>query len=98
MLLRLRAQAGEEEIQVANNCLRNRVEPEVLDWLPTELLNNRQTPELLHSLQLVEGSALHEWKVGVDEALEAPQMPEAEAREEAQALTLPSRIGQMTDL
>jgi hypothetical protein len=96
MLHRLVDEAGEEEIDEANCRLEN-LEPEVLDWLPRELLRNHQTPELLTSLQLVEGSPLHEWKKDVDEALSDPRMPETEAMEEAQYLTLAGRISQMIE-
>ncbi len=96
MLNRLVEEAGEEEIQEANRRLEN-LEAEVLDWLPPELLNNPQTPRILADLQLVEGSPLHEWKMGVDDALESPRMLETEARQIAQEMTLPSRISQMTE-
>ena len=97
MIQRLKEEAGEEEVEEANQILA-RLEPEVLDWLPADLLANPKTPEQLTDLQAVEGSPLHEWKVGVDEALKALQMPEAEAREIAEALTLPSRISQMIEV
>ena len=96
MLQRLREEAGEEEMTEANRVLE-RLEPEVLDWLPQELLNNRQTPELLSSLQLVEGSPLHEWVVEAEDALQAPPMPQAEMRKLAEELTLPGRIAQMLE-
>lgn len=97
LLQRLRDQASEEEIQEANRLLVDNLEPEVLDWLPQELLNNPKTAELLTSLQLVEGSPLHEWKMDVDTALSDPRMPETEAMEEAHYLTLVSRISQMIE-
>lgn len=97
LLHRLCGEAGDEEIQEANRLLADNLEPEVLDWLPQELLNNPKTAELLTGLQLVEGSPLHEWKMAVDEALSDPRMPETEAMEEAQYLTLVGRISQMIE-
>ena len=96
MLQRLQAEAGEEEIQEANQVLRQ-LETEVLDWMPDKLLNDPRTLELLTSLPLEYGSHLYEWKAGVEEALKQPRMLETEAREEAETLTLVGRISQMIE-
>ncbi len=96
MLERLKKEASEEEIEEANYALQN-LESEFLDWLPDKLLQDKRTLGLLTSLQLVEGSPLHEWKTGVDEVLEEQQMPEMEAMAEVADLTLLSRIHQMLE-
>jgi hypothetical protein len=96
LLQRLREEAGPEEMEEANRAL-DQLEPEVRDWLPEGLFRNRQTPELLSSLQLVEGSPLHQWAVEAEDALQAPQMPQAEAHRAVESLTLPSRVAQMLE-
>ena len=96
MLQRLLEEAGEEEIQEANQVLRQ-LETEVLDWMPDKLLNDPRTLELLTDLTPVDGSPLKEWKAGVEAALKEPRMLETEARQEAETLTLAGKIGQMIE-
>lgn len=95
LLARLVDEADNRELGEAGAHLENNLETEVLDWLPDQLFKDPKTVPLLHSLQLVEGSPLHEWKTEVDETLQGPEMPEAEARREAESLTLPVRLNQM---
>ena len=95
LLARLVDEAEDRELEEAGTHLENNLEPEVLDWLPDQRFKDPKTAPLLHSLPLVEGSPLHEWKTEVDAALREPAMPEEEAQREVESLTLPGRLNQM---
>ena len=97
LLERLQEEAGPEEIALANRILENRLETEVLDWLPPGLFQNPQTPWMLLNLQLVEGSPIHEWKTSVDDLLEGQEMAPEEAQAEAKALTLEGALLRMLE-
>jgi hypothetical protein len=97
LLERLQKEADPEEIDQANQILQNSLEWEVRQWLPPALFNSPKTPRLLLSLQLVEGSPLHEWKGGVEDALMAPAEDQETALEEVEQLDLETALLRMLE-
>lgn len=95
LLERLQQEASPEEVEEANRILENHLEPEVLEWLPKDLLHNSQTPQLLMDLPKAEGGNLHEWIKEAEEMLQAEPMRLPEVVSAAEQLTLPDRVGHM---
>jgi hypothetical protein len=95
LLQRLVAEASPEELADANRRLELNLQEEELLNLPPGLLKKPRTPNIL----LVQPAALNyklaDWKEGLAEAVNLPPMPEKEAREEAESLTLESFLGRI---
>ena len=94
---RLVQQASEGEVADASRRLDRDLPPEALAFLPTGLLTNPQTPNLLLLNPQVEGSPLHQWKVNFPRALRAHLLPPAQAKEQAQSLSLESFLGRLLE-
>jgi hypothetical protein len=94
LLRRLVKESDDEKIHEANRALQNNLELEVLDWLPTKLLHDPRTVQMLMELSAMLETALAEWREEVPERMEGPQMDPAEVREEAENLDLPTKIRQ----
>jgi len=95
LLLRLWNQANRGEKENANLMFQNNLAPEVLDALPSGLFLNPRTCRQLFDNPALEGSRLHEWKWEFEEAAKLPPMPDREAREEAEQLSLESFLGRL---
>lgn len=80
MLDKLVAEATEGEIEDANNRLKDHLALEAQLGLPGKLLKDPWFPTRLFLNPMVEGSPLHEWKVGAEDVLNSPQMPLEEAK------------------
>ncbi len=93
---RLVQQASEGEVADASRRLDRDLPPEALAFLPTGLLTNPQTPKLLLlDNPMSEGTPLHQWKVGFQRVLRAPMLPQPEARQEAQELSLEAYLNRL---
>ncbi len=86
VLRRLLEEASPGEIKEANRKLQDEFPPEMLEFLPTDLLPNPRTVNYLLFNPMSEGTKIHQWKWGVLDLLDSPPMPEAEALEEARTL------------
>ena len=95
LLQRLVAEANPEELEDANRRLELNLQSEELLNLPSDLLKNRRTANIL----LVQPAALNyklaDWKEGLAEAVNLPPMPEQAAREETENLSLESFLGRI---
>jgi hypothetical protein len=94
MLRRLLAEANKGEKADANRRL-DYLPQEALDFLPSKLADDPRFPAYLFNNPAVEGSPLQEWKAGVEEALQQPQMSDSEALELAQELSLESYLSRV---
>lgn len=95
LLQRLVAEAGPDEVEEANRRLEQNLQEEELLNLPPGLLNKPRTPNILLVQPAVLGCKLADWKEGLEEAVNLPPMPEQEAREEAENLSLESFLGRI---
>lgn len=76
------AEATPEEIEQANNRLRDLLPEEFQIGLPCSLLEDRRTPDLLYLNPFVEGTNFVDWKNEIPDALTLPSMPQDEADSE----------------
>jgi hypothetical protein len=68
---------------------------EELDFLPSKLFRDRRTSRLLlENVHDVNGP-LHQWKVEFDEVRNLPPMPQQEAKQEAEQLSLESFLARL---
>jgi len=81
MLQRLRAEADPEAIREANRRLEANLTADSLDFLPGNLMENPRAPELLLTNRGLPETKLEEWREGLSQALQLPQMSQAEALE-----------------
>jgi len=95
LLKRLVAEANEGEIQDANRRLELNLQQEELVNLPGDLLDDPKTPNVLLVMPAALNYPLADWKAGMEDAIKLPPMPEIEAREEAENLSLESFIGRI---
>lgn len=95
LLQRLQQQASPRELSQANRQLELDLPAEVLLHLPSNLLFDDRLPGLLLLNPQSEGSPLHQWKEGFNQALSLPPMPEAQSLEEAQGLSLESYLNHL---
>ncbi len=95
LLERLLAQAAPEEVRGANRRLERDLPVEALDQLPNGLLTNPQTPNSLFQNPMVLGSPLHQWKVDFKYLKNPPLLPQPEAREQAEQLSLESYLSHL---
>ena len=95
LLQRLVAEASMEEVEDANRRLELNLQAEELLNLPLGGFKNRRTANILLVQPAAIGSQLADWKEGLEEAVNLPPMPEQEAREEAENLSLESFLGRI---
>lgn len=95
LLKRLIADSNDREIAEANRRLQEELPQEMLVWLPSGDLENEETPKALLLNPMSEGTPAHEWKVGIESALQAPLAPPNQARSEAEGLTLESFLSRL---
>jgi len=94
-LERLVAEASEEELRAANRKLELHLQPEFLDFLPTDLLTNPLTPNYLLNNPAVVGSPLHQWKVDFRDYRHLPAHPLQEWFPLAQGLSVESWLDRL---
>jgi hypothetical protein len=95
LLQRLVAEARPDEVEDANRRLNDNLQDEELLNLPLGGFKNRRTANILLVQPAALGYKLADWKEGLAEAVNLPPMPEKEAREEAECLTLESFLGRV---
>jgi hypothetical protein len=95
LLQRLVAEANPEELADANRRLKQNLQEEELLNLPLGLLNKPRTPSILLTQPAALNYKLADWKEGLEQAIKSPSMPEKEAREEAENLSLESFLGRI---
>lgn len=95
LLQRLVAEASPDEVEDANRRLNANLQEEELLNLPPGLLKKPRTPNILLVQPAALGYRLADWKEGLAEAVNLPPMPEQEAREEAENLSLESFLGRI---
>jgi len=95
LLLRLWNQANRGEKENANLMFQNNLAPEVLDALPSGLFLNPRTCRQLFDNPALEGKPPARVEVGVRGSGETAPMPDREAREEAEQLSLESFLGRL---
>ena len=86
------SEANEGEIRNANNQLRDLLPHEFQVGLPYGLLKKKETPERLYLNPAVEETNFGEWKRDIPEALKLPPMPQDEANELKDQMSLESYI------
>ena len=95
LLRRLTREATEGELMDGNRRLEQNLQQEELQNLPAGKLKNPKTPLALLTQPAVMGTPLADWKWGMDEAQSHPPMPEPEARQEAEELSLESFLSRL---